>query len=173
VSKHIIHVQVNGEPYELTVEPNRTLLDILRNDIGLTGTKRGCDVGDCGACTVLLTLPGETRGKPVNSCLVLGVEVDGGQVRTVEGLAIQTLEGPRMHPLQAKFLEHGAAQCGFCTPGMLMSAVALLEANLHPTADEVKFAISGNLCRCTGYVKIVDAVLAASEDAPTFAAGGA
>jgi aerobic carbon-monoxide dehydrogenase small subunit len=173
VSKHIIRMQVNGEPYELAVDANRTLLDILRNDIGLTGTKRGCDVGDCGACTVLLTPPGETRGKAVNSCLVLGVEADGAQVRTVEGLAIQTPEGPRLHPLQAKFLELGAAQCGFCTPGMLMSAVALLEASPHPTEDEVKFAISGNLCRCTGYVKIVDAILAASWDAPADLAGGA
>ena len=173
MSKHIVHVQVNGEPYELAVEPNRTLLDILRNDIGLTGTKRGCDVGDCGACTVLLTLPGETRGRPVNSCLVLGVEADGAQIRTVEGLAIQTPDGPRLHPLQAKFLEHGAAQCGFCTPGMLMSAVALLEVNPHPTADEVRFAIAGNLCRCTGYVKIVDAVLAASGDESAHPAGGA
>ncbi len=173
MSKHIVRMQVNGEPYELAVEPNRTLLDILRNDIGLTGTKRGCDVGDCGACTVLLTLPGEPGGKPVNSCLVLGVEADGAQVRTVEGLAVQTADGPRLHPLQAKFVEHGAAQCGFCTPGMLMSAVALLEEKPHPTEDEVKFAISGNLCRCTGYVKIVDAVLAASRGEPAHPTGGA
>ena len=165
-------MQVNGEPYELAVEPNRTLLDILRNDIGLTGTKRGCDVGDCGACTVLLTLPGDARGRPVNSCLVLGVEVDGAQVRTVEGLAVQTADGPGLHPLQAKFLEHGAAQCGFCTPGMLLSAVALLEENPHPDEDEVKFAISGNLCRCTGYVKIVDAILDASRGEPIGPAGG-
>ena len=173
MTKHIVRMQVNGEPYELAVEPNRTLLEILRNDIGLTGTKRGCDVGDCGACTVLLTLSGESRGKPVNSCLVLGVEADGAQIRTVEGLAIQTPEGPRLHPLQAKFLEHGAAQCGFCTPGMLMSAVALLETNPQPTRDEVTFAISGNLCRCTGYVKIVDAVLAASGDESASSSGGA
>ncbi len=128
---------------------------MLRNEVGLTGTKKGCDVGDCGACTVLLD------GKPVNSCLVLGVEVAGCDVVTIEGLQ----SGPeRLHPLQEAFMQHGAAQCGFCTPGFIMMAKALLDENPAPTEDEIRFGIAGNICRCTGYTKIVTAIQAAAKD---------
>lgn len=149
--KRIINVTINGELRELVVEPYRTLLDALRNEAGLTGAKKGCDVGDCGACTVLLDR------KPVNSCLVLAVEVEGSEIVTIEGL--MSSDGS-LHPLQENFLRLGAAQCGFCTPGMIMSAKALLDENSHPSEDEVRFAIAGNICRCTGYAKIVEAVLA-------------
>lgn len=147
--KQLIHTQINGENYDLHIAPYRTLLDVLRTEVGLTGTKKGCDVGDCGACTVLLD------GRSVNSCLVLAVEANGREIHTIEGLA---QEG-RLHPLQESFLRHGAAQCGFCTPGMIVMAKALLDENPHPTEEEVRFAIAGNICRCTGYVKIVDAIL--------------
>jgi len=149
-------MSINGAPAELAIEPFRSLLDVLRVEAGLTGTKKGCDVGDCGACTVLLD------GKMVNSCLVLGVEADGSEVSTIEGLAQMTAEGLQLHPLQACFLDYGAAQCGFCTPGILMAAKALWDETATPTEDEVRFAIAGNICRCTGYVKIVDAILAAN-----------
>lgn len=152
--KRFITVTINGETRELAVEPFRSLLDVLRNEAGLTGTKKGCDVGDCGACTVIMD------GKPVNSCLVLGVEADGSEISTVEGLAQVTEDGIRLDPLQENFLRYGAAQCGFCTPGLLVAAKALLDENPHPTEEEVRFAIAGNICRCTGYVKIVDAILA-------------
>jgi carbon-monoxide dehydrogenase small subunit len=152
--KHVVHMTINGEPYDFLLEPNRTLLDVLRNEAGLTGTKRGCDSGDCAACTVIM------NGKPVNSCLVLAVEAEGARIETVEGLSGSNGDG--LHPLQRSFLVHGATQCGFCTPGMLMTAKALLDANPHPTEAEVREAIAGNLCRCTGYVKIVDAILDAS-----------
>lgn len=147
--KLAVTLKINGESYELLVEPKKTLLDVLREDLGLTGTKKGCDQGDCGACTVLL------HGKPVNSCLVLAVEAAGQEITTVEGLA----QGDRLHPLQESFIRHGAMQCGYCTPGMLLSAKALLDKNPHPSRREVKEAIAGNLCRCTGYVKIIDAIL--------------
>jgi carbon-monoxide dehydrogenase small subunit len=147
--KLAVTLKINGESYELLVEPKKTLLDVLREDLGLTGTKKGCDQGDCGACTVLLD------GKAVNSCLVLAVEVAGQEITTVEGLA----QGDRLHPLQESFIRHGAMQCGYCTPGMLLSAKALLDKNPHPSRREVKEAIAGNLCRCTGYVKIIDAIL--------------
>ncbi len=153
--KQGVQLTINGEPYELWVEPHRTLLDVLRTEAGLTGTKRGCDVGDCGACTVILD------GKPVNSCLVLAVEAAGSQVMTIEGLA--GMAGG-LHPLQESFLRHGAAQCGFCTPGMILAAKALLDENPHPTEEEVRFGIAGNICRCTGYSKIVAAVLAAGQE---------
>ncbi len=149
-------MSINGAPTELAVEPFRSLLDVLRVEAGLTGTKKGCDVGDCGACTVLLD------GKMVNSCLVLGVEADGAEVSTIEGLAQMTEDGLRLHPLHACFLDYCAAQCGFCTPGLLMAAKALWDETANPTEDEVRFAIAGNICRCTGYVKIVDAILAAN-----------
>jgi carbon-monoxide dehydrogenase small subunit len=153
--KRIVEVTINGERHELAVEPYRSLLDVLRNEVGLTGSKKGCDVGDCGACTVLLD------GKPVNSCLVLGVEVGGCEVVTIEGLQ----HGPeRLHPLQDAFMRHGAAQCGFCTPGFLMMAKALLDENPAPTEDEIRFGIAGNICRCTGYTKIVAAIRAAARD---------
>jgi carbon-monoxide dehydrogenase small subunit len=150
--KQLISVTINGDVQELAVEPFRSLLDVLRNEAGLTGTKKGCDVGDCGACTVILD------GKPVNACLVLAVEADGAQLETVEGLATMTETGLRLHPLQASFLKYGAAQCGFCTPGMLMAAKVLLAENAHPTEAEIRFAIAGNICRCTGFTKIVEAI---------------
>ena len=144
---------VNGVIYQLTVDDNRILLDVLRDDLGLTGTKKGCDSGNCGACTVIL------NGKPVNSCLVLAVDVNGSIITTIEGLA----QGNELHPLQKAFVEHGAIQCGFCTPGMILSAKALLDQNPHPTENEIRQAIAGNLCRCTGYTKIVEAILAVAN----------
>ena len=152
--KQLIQVTINGELQELVVEPFWSLLDVLRNVAGLTGTKKGCDVGDCGACTVIMD------GKAVNSCLVLAVEAGGTQIETIEGLAVQTDDGLRLHPLQENFLTHGAAQCGFCTPGMIMAAKALLDENPQPTEAQVRFAIAGNICRCTGFAKIVEAILA-------------
>jgi carbon-monoxide dehydrogenase small subunit len=157
--KRVINVTINGELQELAIEPYRSLLDVLRNEAGLTGTKKGCDVGDCGACTVIL------NGQPVNSCLVLGVEADGAQVETIEGLARMTENGLLLHPLQENFLRLGAAQCGFCTPGMIMAAKALLDENPHPTEAEVRFAIAGNICRCTGFTKIIEAIVATAENA--------
>jgi carbon-monoxide dehydrogenase small subunit len=147
-----ISLRVNGEDYQVTVEPKDTLLDVLRDKIGLTGTKCGCNTGDCGACTVLL------NGRPIVSCLVLAVDARDKEIVTVEGLA----SSGRLHPLQEAFVRYGAVQCGFCTPGMLMASYALLRENPNPTEEEVREAISGNLCRCTGYTKIVDAILAAS-----------
>lgn len=144
---------INGDKYELAVEPRRTLLEVLREDLGLTGTKRGCDTGDCGACTVLLD------GRAVNACLVLAVDASGKKVTTIEGLA----DGSKLHRLQEAFLDHGGVQCGYCTPGMIMSAKALLDENPQPSIDDVKAAIAGNLCRCTGYAKIVESILAAAR----------
>ena len=146
---------VNGELRELEVSPSRSLLDILREDLFLTGTKRGCDGGECGACTVIM------NGKAVNSCLVLAVELDGSEITTIEGLSVDVDD---LHPLQKAFIEKGAVQCGFCTPGMIMTAKAFLDVNAEPTESEVRDAISGNLCRCTGYTKIVNAILTAAED---------
>lgn len=151
--KHQIHLRVNGELYDLLVEPRHTLLMILRDELGLTGTKKGCDSGDCGACTVLM------NGKPVNSCLALAVEADRKEIITIEGLA----RGNDLHPLQEAFIQSGAIQCGYCTPGMILAAKALLDENPTPSEEEVKRAISGNLCRCTGYVKIVRAIQAAAK----------
>lgn len=150
-----IQLTVNGESRHLEVEPYRSLLDVLRVEAGLTGTKKGCDVGDCGACTVLVD------GKPVNSCLMLGVEADGCKVVTIEGL--QPSPG-RLHPLQEAFIRFGGAQCGFCTPGMIMMAAALLAENPQPSEDEIRFGIAGNICRCTGYTKIVEAIQAAAKE---------
>ncbi|MDI7259460.1 MAG: (2Fe-2S)-binding protein [Thermodesulfobacteriota bacterium] len=152
---HQIKVTVNGESYQVEVPAQRTLLDFLRQNLELMGTKSGCETGDCGACTVLL------NGKAVNSCLVLAVETDGKEVLTVEGLT-HSLE---LHPLQEAFVKHGAIQCGYCTPGMLLSAKALLDEIPRPTEDEIKEALAGNLCRCTGYYSIVKAVMAAAEKA--------
>ncbi len=151
--KQPLRMTVNGRPVELLVEPYRTLLDVLRDDLELTGAKKGCDRGDCGACTVLVD------GKPVTSCMMLAVQADGCRITTIEGL--QT-DG-RLHPLQQAFVDHGAVQCGFCTPGMVLAAVAVLEENPCPTEAQVRDGIAGNLCRCTGYAKIVDAVLAAAN----------
>lgn len=143
-----IRFDLNGEPTTVTFASHKTLLEVLREDLGLTGTKHGCELGECGTCTVLLD------GRPVLSCLVLGVACEGVDVRTVEGLA----DGPRLHPLQETFADLGAAQCGYCTPGFLLAAQALLAANVRPSRDEIKQALAGNLCRCTGYLKIYEAV---------------
>jgi carbon-monoxide dehydrogenase small subunit len=151
--KHQIHLQVNGEPYDLLVEPRHTLLKVLRDDLGLTGTKKGCDTGDCGACTVLM------NGKPINSCLALAMEANGKEITTIEGLA----GGDDLHPLQEAFIQAGAIQCGYCTPGMILTAKALLDENSAPSEEEVKRALAGNLCRCTGYVKIVQAIQATAR----------
>jgi aerobic carbon-monoxide dehydrogenase small subunit len=151
--KHSIQVIVNGEVHELSVEPRKTLLELLREDLDLTGTKRGCDNGECGACTVLLD------GQPVNACVVLAVEVDGKKVVTIEGLA----EGSCLHPLQEAFIRQGAVQCGYCSPGMILTAKAFLDENPRPTEGEVRKAIAGNLCRCGAYNKIVKAVLSVAQ----------
>ena len=148
-----IVLKVNGTNYRLRIEPRRTLVEVLREDLGLTGTKKSCNEGDCGACTVLMD------GKPVASCLVLAIDAQGKGILTIEGLS----EGEKLHPIQEAFLKHGAIQCGFCTPGMVMSAKALLDKNLEPTTTEIRKAISGNLCRCTGYQHIVDSIMAASK----------
>jgi carbon-monoxide dehydrogenase small subunit len=150
--KVAIEVTVNGERCSLEVKPNRTLVDVLREDLGLTGTKKGCGEGKCGSCTILM------NGKPVNSCLVLAAQADGAEILTIEGLA-----GKEPHPLQVAFAEKGAIQCGYCTPGMLLTARALLDVNPNPGEDEIKEAIAGNLCRCTGYNKIVEAIMACTS----------
>ena len=162
MAHHTIIVTVNGARECLDVRPNMTLLQMLREKLALTGTKNGCEAGECGACTVLVD------GEPVNSCMMLAVEADGREVLTVEGLAP---EG-QLSPLQEAFVEHNAVQCGFCTPGMLMSAHALLERNPNPTEEQIKQALVGNLCRCTGYVRIIRAVRAAADQA-TGPEGGA
>jgi carbon-monoxide dehydrogenase small subunit len=149
-----VHLKVNGFSYETEVEPRRTLLDLIREDLQLTGTKEGCSLGECGTCTVLLD------GKPIKSCITLAVQANGREVTTVEGL--EKSDGT-LHPLQQAFIDHGAIQCGFCTPGMLLSAKALLEENPRPTELEVRQAIAGNLCRCTGYQKIVEAILSVAQ----------
>jgi carbon-monoxide dehydrogenase small subunit len=151
----LVSMTVNGEVRELAVVPNRTLLDALRNEGSLTGTKKGCDVGDCGACTVIMD------GRPVNACLVLAIEAEGATIETIEGLQ-PAYDQP--HLLQQKFMEHGGAQCGFCTPGIIMMAKALLDENPDPSEDEIRFALAGNICRCTGYTKIIDAVRATAEE---------
>ena len=148
-----IVLKVNGINYQVEVEPWRTLVEVLRETLGLTGTKKSCNEGECGACTVMMD------GRPVASCLVLAVDAQGKEIVTIEGLS----EGERLHPIQEAFLKHGAIQCGFCTPGMVISAKALLDQNPRPTKAEVRKAISGNLCRCTGYQHIVDSIMAASK----------
>jgi carbon-monoxide dehydrogenase small subunit len=148
-----ITLRVNGTNYLVSVEPRRTLVEVLRENLGLMGTKVSCNEGECGACTVLLD------GQPAASCLVLAVDAQHKEIVTIEGMSA----GEELHPIQEAFLRHGAIQCGFCTPGMVMSAKALLDENPHPTAREVRQAISGNLCRCTGYQQIVDSVLAAAQ----------
>jgi len=149
-----IQFKINGTAYELLVSPNETLAQVLRGpQVNLTGTKQGCELGDCGACTVLL------NGKAVNSCLVLAIQIDGSEVTTIEGLA----QNGKLHPIQEAFVENGAIQCGFCSPGMILSTKALLDKNPSPTREEIREGISGNLCRCTGYYKIVGAIEKAAE----------
>jgi len=148
-----IVLKVNGTNYQVEVEPWRTLVEVLRETLGLTGTKKSCNEGECGACTVMMD------GRPVASCLVLAMDAQGKEIVTIEGLS----QGERLHPIQEAFLKHGAIQCGFCTPGMVISAKALLDKNPRPTQTEVRKAISGNLCRCTGYQHIVDSIMVASN----------
>jgi carbon-monoxide dehydrogenase small subunit len=144
-----VSTTINGDPVDYVCEPDETLLDVLRNRLGLTGAKEGCSTGDCGACSVTID------GRLTCSCLVLGAEADGARIATIEGMAT----GDKLHPLQKKFIEHAALQCGICTPGFLVAAKSLLDHNPKPTETEVRFALAGNLCRCTGYDKIVRAVM--------------
>lgn len=152
--KRVLSFTLNGDPIEVVCKDNMTLLDLLRDKLGLTGTKKGCEQGECGACTVMLD------GKPVNSCCTLAVECEGRDIVTVEGIA----KNGQLHPIQKQFIEKWALQCGYCTPGMIMSAKALLDVNPHPTELEIREAIEGNLCRCTGYAKIVEAIQAAAAE---------
>jgi carbon-monoxide dehydrogenase small subunit len=152
--KQHLHLKVNGNEIDAMVSPNSTLLDFLRDELGLTGTKKGCGEGDCGACTILLD------GVPVSSCLMLALQAEGREILTVEGLA----EGGRLHPLQKAFVEVGGVQCGFCTPGMLLTAKSLLDSNPEPDEKQIREAIAGNLCRCTGYQKIVEAIAVAAAE---------
>ena len=149
----LVSTTINGDTVEFACDPHESLLDVLRNRLGLSGAKEGCGTGDCGACSV------QVDGRVVCSCLVLGVEAEGREIETVEGLA----HGNELHPLQTKFLEHAALQCGVCTPGFLMAAKALLEKNPDPSEEEIRFGLAGNLCRCTGYDKIVRAVQDAAK----------
>jgi carbon-monoxide dehydrogenase small subunit len=146
-------ITVNNVTYTINIEPHLTLVEVLRDNLGLTGTKKSCNEGECGACTVLM------EGKPVASCMVLAMDAQNKHITTIEGLA----EGEKLHPLQVAFVKHGGIQCGFCTPGMIMSAKALLDEHPDPTPLQVRTAISGNLCRCTGYQQIVDSVMAAAK----------
>lgn len=152
--KTLINLKVNGMEHEIAVEPYWTLLDVLREKIGLTGTKKGCGTGNCGACTVLL------QGKPVSSCLLLAIDAKNKDINTIEGLA----KDGNLHPIQEAFIKFGAFQCGYCTPGFIMTAKALLDVNHNPSEQEVKEGLVGNLCRCTGYNRIVQAVMAASKE---------
>jgi aerobic-type carbon monoxide dehydrogenase small subunit (CoxS/CutS family) len=153
VERVVLQMDVNGEKRELLVPVHKTLLEVLREDMQLTGTKHGCELGECGTCTVLID------GRPHLSCLVLPIQVQGRSITTIEGMA----DGSHLHPLQTAFAELGAAQCGYCSPGILLSARSLLEENPEPTRDEIREALAGNLCRCTGYVKILDAIELAAE----------
>ncbi len=148
-----ITIHVNGQTHELLVKPSASLLDVIREDLGLTGAKEGCGVGECGACTVIMD------GETVNACLILAIEADGKQVTTIEGLA----KGEELHPIQQAFVDVGGLQCGFCTPGMVLSAKALLDKNPNPSDDEIRKGLEGNFCRCTGYTKIIASVRAAAE----------
>jgi carbon-monoxide dehydrogenase small subunit len=152
MSKHHVTTTINGEPTEYLCEAQQTLLDVLRDELGLTGSKEGCGSGDCGACSVILD------GRLVCSCLMLGVEAEGHSIQTIEGIA----DGDKLHPVQQKFLEHAALQCGFCTPGLIVAAKALLDTTLTPTEEEARYWLAGNLCRCTGYDKVLRAVMDAA-----------
>lgn len=151
--KKTIRIEVNGDPYTLEVESRRTLSEVIRDDLQLRGTKKMCDLGECGSCTVIMD------GLAVTSCLILAVDADGKKIQTIEGVA----RGETLDPIQEEFVQRGAVQCGFCTPGMVLTAKAFLAKNPKPTEEEVKRAISGNLCRCTGYVRIVEAIMASAE----------
>ncbi len=151
--KQMISLNVNGEEYQVLIEPNNTLLEVLRDNLGLVGTKEGCNCGDCGTCTVLVD------GQPVLSCLTFAKRMEGYKILTIEGM----VEGEKLHPLQESFVTKGAIQCGFCTPGMIMTGKALLDYNSRPDKEEIKKAIGGNLCRCTGYIKIIEAIEDASK----------
>ncbi len=153
MSKQTIHIKINGEPQEVAVEPHWTLLETVREQLALTGSKEGCGTGDCGACSMIVD------GKLITSCLMLAPEADGSEVLTIEGLA----RNGELHPVQQSFIEAGGVQCGFCTPGMIMATKALLDRNSRPTLEDVRLGLAGNLCRCTGYAKIYEAVLAAAE----------
>jgi carbon-monoxide dehydrogenase small subunit len=153
MQKKMLTLMINGKPHETVIEPHQTLMEILRDKLDLTGTKNGCGMGDCGACTVLID------GKTVLACLTLAVAVKDKNIETIEGLA----KNNTLHPIQQAFVNHGAIQCGSCTPGMIMTTKCLLSKNPNPTREEAREALSGNLCRCTGYVKIVDAVMGAAE----------
>ncbi len=154
MSKQLITLTVNGDAHELAVEPHFTLLDVLRNDLGMTGTKRGCTAGSCGVCTV-----NGDQGEAICSCLTLAIEWDGRSVTTIEGIE----EGNELHPVQTAFLEFGAVQCGFCTPGLIMTAKALLDVNTSPSEEEISEALAGAICRCTGHIKVKKAVRKAAE----------
>ncbi len=154
MQKYHIQSTINGDEIDVLVEPTQSLLDVLRDELHMTGTKEGCGTGDCGACSVTID------GILVCSCLVLGVEAGGKKIETIEGMA----DGDKLHPLQEKFIEHVALQCGICTPGLLIAAKHLLEENPDPTEEEVRYGLAGNLCRCTGYQKIVEAVLDAAQE---------
>jgi len=161
MASHKITLTVNGSTERVDVPSNMTLLQMLREKLVLTGTKNGCAAGECGACTVILALPGAERGEPVNSCMVLAVEADGAEIVTVEGLA----HDGQLDPVQQAIIEQGGVQCGFCTPGILISARALLDRHPHPSEFEIRDALIGNLCRCTGYLRIIDAVKQAADAA--------
>ncbi|MCH8345782.1 MAG: (2Fe-2S)-binding protein [Chloroflexi bacterium] len=153
MSKQTIHIKINGQPQEVAVEPHWTLLETVREQLALTGSKEGCGTGDCGACSMIVD------GKLITSCLMLAPEADGSEVLTIEGLA----RNGELHPVQQSFIEAGGVQCGYCTPGMIMATKALLDRNSRPTLEDVRLGLAGNLCRCTGYAKIYEAVLAAAE----------
>ncbi len=153
IMKKMIRLEINKETYAVEVENRRTLLEVIRDDLHLMGTKKMCDMGECGSCTVIMD------GQAVNSCLVLAMDAEGKKIETIEGVA----EGDRLHPIQEAFINKGAIQCGFCTPGMVMTTKAFLEKNPNPTEEEIKIAISGNFCRCTGYVRIVEAIRTAAD----------
>ena len=155
MEKRLIELWVNGERHEIGVKPNDTLLEVLREKLGLIGTKEGCGVGECGACTVLM------EGKPVLSCIILAMDANGSRITTIEGIST----GEELDPLQKSFIQHGAVQCGFCTPGMILTAKELLDSVKNPSTDQIQDAIGGNLCRCTGYTKIIEAIRAVRDDA--------
>ena len=153
MSKQTIHIKINGQPQEVAVEPHWTLLETVREQLALTGSKEGCGTGDCGACSMIVD------GKLITSCLMLAPEAEGSEVLTIEGMA----RNGELHPVQQSFIEAGGVQCGYCTPGMIMATKALLDRNSRPTLEDVRLGLAGNLCRCTGYAKIYEAVLAAAE----------